>query len=56
MTVENGQEGDGGEVKLSRRCYQVKPPTAGCRHGDAMVTTRCSSMSSLREGASHFRT
>lgn len=42
MTVENGQEGDGGGVKLSCRCYQVKPPTAGCRHGDTVVTTRCS--------------
>lgn len=29
-------------VKLSCRCYQVKPPTAGCRYGDTMVTTRCS--------------
>lgn len=43
VTVENGQRGDGGRgVKLSCRCYQVKPPTAGCRYGDTMVTTRCS--------------
>lgn len=40
----NGHEGDekGGGTKLSRRCYQVKPPTTGCRHGDTMVTARCS--------------
>lgn len=31
-----------GGVKLSCRCYQVKPPTTGCRYGDTMVTTRCS--------------
>lgn len=29
-------------AKLSCRCYQVKPPTTGCRHGDTMVTARCS--------------
>lgn len=31
-----------GLAKLSCRCYQVKPPTTDCRHGDAMVTARCS--------------
>lgn len=36
------RETRGGGVKLSCRCYQVKPPTTGCRHGDTMVTTRCS--------------
>lgn len=42
--------GDGcecrGRLSLFRRCYQVKPPTTGCRHGDAMATPwqqpRCS--------------
>lgn len=29
-------------VKLSRRFYQVKPPTTDCRHGDTVVTSRCS--------------
>lgn len=44
-TVRNGQKGDrerGRGMKLSCRCYQVKPHTTGCRHGDTMVTTRCS--------------
>lgn len=44
-TVRNGQKGDRERsrgMKLSCRCYQVKPHTTGCRHGDTMVTTRCS--------------
>ena len=41
------REREGGRVKLSRRCYQVKPPTTDCRHGDTMVTTRCSSREDL---------
>lgn len=44
-TVGNGQKGDRGRgrgIKLSCGCYQVKPHTTGCRHGDTMVTTRCS--------------
>ena len=28
-------------MELSGRCYQVKPPTTGCRHSNTMVTTRC---------------
>lgn len=36
--------GDGcecrGRLSLFRRCYQVKPPTTGCRHGDAMATAQ----------------
>lgn len=31
-----------GRLSLFCRCYQVKPPTTDCHHGDTMVTTRCS--------------